>query len=70
MCIRDRFSSLTPHLTGPNVTADVRRTYIIQYAPDGSTVCFGDPAKGAAEHFIDADDAERQFPVLVGGEPV
>jgi ectoine hydroxylase-related dioxygenase (phytanoyl-CoA dioxygenase family) len=28
------FSSLTPHRTGPNVTAGVRKTYILQYAPD------------------------------------
>lgn len=64
------FSSLTPHLTGPNVTGEVRRTYIVQYAPDGSTVSFGDPAKGPAEHLIEADDAQRQFPVLAGGQPV
>jgi len=29
------FSSLTPHRTGPNLTADMRRAYILQYAPSG-----------------------------------
>ena len=29
------FSSLTPHLTGPNTTDDVRKAYIVQYAVDG-----------------------------------
>ena len=30
------FSSLTPHCTGPNRTDDVRKAYIVQYAPDGA----------------------------------
>lgn len=31
------FSSLAPHRTGPNLRADtVRKTYILQYAPDGA----------------------------------
>ena len=29
------FSSLTPHRTGPNATGEVRKTYIVQFAPDG-----------------------------------
>jgi len=32
------FSSLTPHLTGPNLTSSVRKAYILQYAPDGARV--------------------------------
>ena len=32
------FSSLTPHRTGPNVTDQVRKAYILQYAPDGAVV--------------------------------
>ena len=33
------FSSLTPHMTVPNVTADrTRKTYIVQFAPDGAEV--------------------------------
>ncbi len=30
------FSSLTPHRTGPNLTAGVRKSYVLQYAPDGA----------------------------------
>jgi phytanoyl-CoA hydroxylase len=30
------FSSLMPHRTGPNVTAEVRKACILQYAPDGA----------------------------------
>ena len=30
------FSSLTPHLTGPNTTDAVRKAYILQYAPAGA----------------------------------
>jgi hypothetical protein len=30
------FSSLTPHATGPNLTGETRRAYILQYAPDGA----------------------------------
>ena len=34
------FSSLTPHLTGPNTTDAVRKAYILQYAPTGAVVNF------------------------------
>ena len=63
------FSSLTPHLTGPNTTDAVRKAYILQYAPDGAQVFRGDAGlpKPAPQP---ADDPHRQFPVLVGGEPV
>lgn len=30
------FSSLTPHRTGPNLTDGVRKSYILQYAPNGA----------------------------------
>ena len=30
------FSSLMPHRTGPNVTGEVRKALILQYAPDGA----------------------------------
>ena len=30
------FSSLTPHRTGPNLNKDIRKAYILQYAPEGS----------------------------------
>ena len=50
------FSSLTPHLTGPNTTDEVRKAYILQYAPDGAKLLTGDPS--------------RQYPVVRGGSPV
>ena len=30
------FSSLTPHSTGPNLNNNIRKAYILQYAPEGS----------------------------------
>ncbi len=63
------FSSLTPHLTGPNVTGEVRKAYILQYAPRGATVLRGDPS-GEPTARVPADDPDRQFPVLRDGEPV
>jgi phytanoyl-CoA hydroxylase len=64
------FSSLTPHLTGPNLSEEVRKAYILQYAPQGATVLQGDPAAGAPARRMPADDPDRQFPVLRAGEPV
>ena len=49
------FSSLTPHRTGPNLTQSIRKTYILQYAPDGAMI---HPRFGAAHA---ADDPQRQF---------
>ena len=40
------FTSLTPHATKRNTTNDVRKAYIVQYAPDGAVAHFGDPAAG------------------------
>jgi phytanoyl-CoA hydroxylase len=58
------FSSLTPHLTGPNTTDAVRKAYILQYAPTGAVVV----RDGGVREPADAPD--RQYPVLVGGQPV
>ena len=58
------FSSLTPHRTGPNLTNAVRKSYILQYAPDGACTRTED------EGVVRQDDPARQYPVLVGGEPV
>lgn len=49
------FSSLTPHRTGPNLTDGVRKSYILQYAPDGAMV---HPRQG--DPFL-ANDPGRQF---------
>ncbi len=59
------FSSLTPHRTGPNLTDRVRKSYILQYAPDGAVTRTDDPHKAGPQQ-----DPERQYFVLSGGEPV
>jgi len=65
------FSSLTPHLTGPNTTGDVRKAYILQYAPPSARVVEGDwLAGGEPTGSVPCDDPERQFPVLRGGRSV
>lgn len=57
------FSSLMPHLTGPNLTDDVRKAYIVQYAPAGAYTRTDDGD-------VPCDDPKRQFAVLRNGEPV
>jgi phytanoyl-CoA hydroxylase len=64
------FSSLTPHLTGPNLTAEARKAYIVQYAPDGAERLEGDPTAGPPTARIPCDAPDRQFPVVVGGRLV
>ena len=60
------FSSLTPHLTGPNTTDAVRKSYILQYAPAGAEVLRGDPStEPTTREPCNAPD--RQYPVLVRG---
>jgi ectoine hydroxylase-related dioxygenase (phytanoyl-CoA dioxygenase family) len=56
------FSSLTPHSTGPNASSEVRKTYIVQFAPDGAAILTPEGAR------IPANAPERQFPVLVAGK--
>lgn len=63
------FSSLTPHLTGPNLTDAVRKAYILQYAPAGATILRGDPHDGPPTERVTADAPERQFPILRDGRP-
>jgi len=57
------FSSLTPHRTGPNLTGETRKTYILQYAPEGIVKI----DKGLR---LSQQDPDRQFPVLVDGARV
>ena len=64
------FSSLTPHLTGPNLTAEVRKAYIVQYVPAGAERLEGDPAAGPPTARVACDAPDRQFPVVVGGRLV
>lgn len=54
------FSSLTPHRTGPNLSAGVRKAFILQYAPDG--VCAWRNGALAPEP---QNDQQRQF--LING---
>ncbi len=61
------FSSLTPHMTGPNLSDEVRKAYILQYAPAGAQVLRGDPNAGGPTQRVACDDPQRQFPVLRGG---
>ena len=51
------FSSLTPHRTGPNLSGAVRKSYIVQFAPDGARAVDG-------ETLIPQHDPTRQFFVL------
>ena len=62
------FSSLTPHLTGPNTTDEVRKAYIVQYGPHGMRAVQGDWRAGAAPTgTASCGDPDRQFPVARGG---
>jgi phytanoyl-CoA hydroxylase len=56
------FSSLMPHLTGPNLTGEVRKAYIVQYAPAGAYT-------RTDNGNVPCDDPDRQFPVLRAGRP-
>jgi ectoine hydroxylase-related dioxygenase (phytanoyl-CoA dioxygenase family) len=58
------FSSLTPHRTGPNRTTEVRKAYILQYAPDGAIM---HPREGSA---VACNVPERQFSILVRGAAI
>jgi ectoine hydroxylase-related dioxygenase (phytanoyl-CoA dioxygenase family) len=64
------FSSITPHLTGPNTTDAVRKAYILQYAPAGASVLDGDADAGPSTGSTPCDAPDRQFPVLRAGAPV
>ena len=65
------FSSLSPHLTGPNTTDAVRKAYILQYAPDGAQVRRADGPMSSGSTTIElANDPLRQYPLLVNGERV
>lgn len=64
------FSSLTPHLTGPNTTGAVRKAYILQYAPAGARVLRGDPASGPPQTTEPCDHPGRQYEILRRGRAV
>ncbi|MBL6686642.1 MAG: phytanoyl-CoA dioxygenase family protein [Pseudomonadales bacterium] len=58
------FSSLTPHRTGPNLTDNIRKAYIVQYAPDGAVMY---PRQ--TDQALFQIDPDRHFPVCVEGQP-
>ncbi len=62
------FSSLTPHATGPNRTGEVRKAYIVQFAPTGAAVLRPGPDGALAR--VPADDETRQYEVLRAGQRV
>ncbi len=62
------FSSLTPHATGHNTTDDIRRAYIVQFAPAGAACLRGDPDAGPPVGRDPQDAPDRQFPVLAAGQ--
>jgi ectoine hydroxylase-related dioxygenase (phytanoyl-CoA dioxygenase family) len=63
------FTSLTPHATDRNTTDEVRKAYIVQYAPDGAVAYRprADGSRGPAEAL---DDERRQFVVVRDGDRV
>jgi ectoine hydroxylase-related dioxygenase (phytanoyl-CoA dioxygenase family) len=64
------FSSLTPHLTGPNRTDSVRKAYILQYCPGDAEVLRGDPDAGPATSREPCTAPDRQYEILRAGDPV
>lgn len=59
------FSSLIPHLTGPNNSNYTRKAYVVQFVPDGACRITFDPQGRRVCTNINAPD--RQFPILVAG---
>jgi hypothetical protein len=62
------FSSLTPHLTGPNTSNSVRKAYIVQYARSDAVVMEGNANEGnpTGSHLIATEP--RGLPVLQNGQ--
>jgi len=58
------FSSLTPHRTGPNLTDETRKAYILQYAPAGAVMYPRDAPP------VLASDPQWQYPVVENGRAV
>ena len=64
------FTSLTPHATERNTTSEVRKAYIVQYAPEGAVAHHGDPAAGPPARTEELGDDRRRFWVVRDGERV
>ena len=61
------FSSLTPHLTGPNFTNSTRKAYIVQYASSDARVLEGSAEIGDATGSHAISDEPRGIAVLENG---
>jgi phytanoyl-CoA hydroxylase len=61
------FTSLTPHATKRNTTNEVRKAYILQYAPDGAVAYHGNPAAGAPTKTEVLGDDERRYWIVRDG---
>jgi phytanoyl-CoA hydroxylase len=64
------FSSLTPHATKRNTTNEVRKAYIVQYAPDGAVAHYGNPAQGAPTRTETLGDDDRRYWIVRDGARV
>jgi phytanoyl-CoA hydroxylase len=64
------FSSLTPHLTGPNFTNSTRKAYIVQYASSDARVLEGSAEIGDATGSHAISDELRGIAVLQNGVAV
>ena len=64
------FSSLTPHLTGPNFTNSTRKAYIVQYASSDARVLEGSAEIGDATGSHAISDEPRGIAVLENGVAV
>ena len=62
------FSSLTPHLTGPNSSNNVRKAYIVQYARHDAVVLEGNAADGAPTGSHTIASEPRGIAVLESGQ--
>ena len=61
------FSSLTPHMTGPNLTDQLRKTYIVQFAPDGASAI---TIKDGKRREVPCTAPDRQYSILIDGKAV
>jgi phytanoyl-CoA hydroxylase len=64
------FTSLTPHATKRNTTSEVRKAYIVQYAPDGAVALYGNPEAGPPTRTEILGDDKRRYWIVRDGLPV
>jgi hypothetical protein len=54
-------------MTGPNLTDRLRKTYIVQFAPDGARAIHVEGGKRSA---VPCTAPDRQYSILVDGKAV